>query len=258
MAKTYQISNNTIFSVNDDGSISRIAEISDDGRISGLQEKVRVVKEADGTVTFFMWVAIVAACVLGYLYYTTDGKLDDVQNQVTALNQQIEQSKTTISSLQSTNSSLQNQLSSLRQEKNQAEQNLQSLRSKVGSSYPLIISDIQIANTYANGSIETDYGQTIYSSRSMYLTPKISYEGITPGNVTLDIKLIRPNGQLSSGTSSPSGYSYSSPAWIYNGSNTTTIGGWGNSSKGNWPSGTYRFEVWFRNTCLKSKTFTIY
>lgn len=258
MAKTYQISDNTIFSVNEDGSISHIAEIGYDGRISGLQEKVKVVKASDGSAIFFMWVAIVAACVLGCLYYTTDDKLHDVQNQITALNQQIERGKTTISSLQSTNSILQNQLNSLRQEKNQIEQNLQSLRSKVGSSYPLIISDIQIANTYANGSIETDYGRTIYSSNSMYLTPQISYEGITPGNVTLYIKLIRPDGQLSSSTSSPSGYSYSSSAWIYSGSNTTTVGGWGNSSKGHWPSGTYRLEVWYRNTCLKSKIFTIY
>ncbi len=258
MAKTYQISNNIIFSVNDDGSISRIAEISDDGQISGLQEKVRVVKEANDTITFFIWVAIAAACVLGYLYYTTNGKLKDIQNQVTVLNQQIEQSKTTISSLQSTNSSLQNQLNNLRQEKAQAEQNLQNFRSKVGSSYPLIISDLLVANTYSNGTIETDYGNTIYSSRTMYLCPRISYEGVIPGNVTLYLKLYRPNGQLATGPSSPNGYTYSSSEWIYSGNNTSTLGGWGNSTKGNWPSGTYRFEVWYKNTCLKSKSFTIY
>ena len=169
MEKSYQISDNIIFCINEDGSVTRIAEISNDGRISGLQEKVKVVKEADSTVAFFMVVAIVVACVLGFLYCTTNDQLVDLQNQLRGLHKQIEQSKTTISSLQSNNSALKNQLNSLKQEKEQAEQTLQKLRTTVSSPNPLIISDIQIANIYDDGSIETDYGQKIYSSRSMYL-----------------------------------------------------------------------------------------
>ena len=43
--------------------------------------------------------------------------------------------------------------------------------------------------------------------------------------------------------------------WLYN---TYSLNGWGNRNKGHWTSGTYRIEVWYENTCLKSKTFTIY
>ncbi|MDE6431250.1 MAG: hypothetical protein K2K65_08795 [Duncaniella sp.] len=251
MAKNYQISNNIIFSINEDGSITRIAEIGDDGKISGLQEKIRVIKEADKSVSLFMWIAIVIACVIGCLYYIANNVLDETTNQIAHLTQQIEQSDTIISSLQ-------NQINSLIHEKDQAEKNLQSLRAKIGDSYPLIISDIEIANTDGNSNIETSYGQTIYSSRSMYLMPKISYVGIKPGIVTLYVKLIDPNGRLSIGNSSPSGYSYSSPVVIWDGNNNAILSGWGNSSKGNWAPGTYRLEVWYENVCLKSKTFTIY
>ena len=161
MAKSYQISNKVIFSVNDDGSITRLGEIDANDKIVGLQEKVKVVKEKDESTSFFMWAAIVVAIILGYLYFTTNDKLDNAYSQISSLNTQIEKQKGNIASLQSSNSSLQSQINGLRQEKAQAEQNLQKFRSKVGSSYPLIISDIQVANTYANGTIETDYGNTI-------------------------------------------------------------------------------------------------
>lgn len=68
-----------------------------------------------------------------------------------------------------------------------------------------------------------------------------------------------PNGTLKTGTSSPYGFSQSEDCFIYSGSdNTYSLNGWGNRNKGHWTSGTYRIEVWYENTCLKSKTFTIY
>lgn len=258
MAKTYNIANKVIFAMNEDGSVTRLGEIDANDRIVGIQEKVRVVKETDDSSSFFMWVAIIAAVILGYLYFTTKDEYSQATSEISKLNNTIQQQNADIASLQSNNTSLQNQIGNLRHEKSQVEQNLQTLRSKVGSSYPLIISDIQVANTYSNGAIETDYGNTLYSSRTMYLTPKIIYEGISSGNITLHIKLYRPNGQLSTGTSSPSGYSYTSSTWVYSGNNSSSLGGWGNSTKGNWPSGNYRFEIWYNNTCLKSKTFTVY
>ena len=136
--------------------------------------------------------------------------------------------------------------------------NYLSFKTKVASTYPLIISDIQIANTYESGTIETGYGYTIYSSYSMYLKPKIKYEGLVSGSYNLKVKWYNPDGTLSVGSSSPSGFSQSKNVYIYAGFNEIELNGWGNKSYGNWNKGNYRVEIWYGNSCLKSKEFTIY
>ena len=123
---------------------------------------------------------------------------------------------------------------------------------------PIIITDIEISNTYSDGSIETDYGNTIYSSDTRYLKPRITYTGIkTSENITLSVKFYTPSG-LSTGSSSPYGCSYSYSMYVYSGENQETLSGWGGSSAGHWGRGSYRFEIWYENVCLKSKSFTIY
>ena len=145
-----------------------------------------------------------------------------------------------------------------RQERDEAQQKMNDLKEKVGSAMPIIISDIQIANTYNGGDIETDYGNTIYSSNTMYLKPKISYTGIKTGeSIDLNIKFYTPSG-MSTGSNSPYGCSYSTSMYVYSGENTESLSGWGGSSRGHWSSGTYRFEIWYGSVCLKAKSFTIY
>lgn len=262
MAKTYKITGNTIISLNDDGSVTRLGEIDSQGKIVGLEERVRVetrtVKETDEFTNFIMWVALIAAGILGYLYYTTNQKLDVSLSEVESITAQLDQAKKDVSSLQSSNNYLQSQIQNLQQQKSQSEQNLQQLRSRVGSTYPLIISDIEMGITNGSGGIVTNYGNTLYSSSTMYLEPKIYYEGISGGFTTLYIKLYKPNGQLSTGSSSPSGYSYSTSLYIITGNNNSTLGGWGSSTRGHWDRGTYRIEIWYSGKCLKTKTFTIY
>lgn len=125
-------------------------------------------------------------------------------------------------------------------------------------SMPIIITDIQVANTNNDGGIETDYGNTIYSNRTMYLKPKITYTGINTGkNIDLQVRLYTPSG-MSTGSSSPYGYTYSCSMYAYSGENTEKLTGWGNASPGNWKSGTYRFEIWHNDVCLRAKSFTIY
>jgi hypothetical protein len=105
----------------------------------------------------------------------------------------------------------------------------------------------------------TNFGNTIYSSGTMYLQPRIEYTGLTSGTKTLKVKWYNPDGTIRSGTTSPSGFSQSESMYVSRGDNNTyTLNGWGNSAKGNWRSGTYRIEIWYDNTCLKAKTFTIY
>ncbi len=127
------------------------------------------------------------------------------------------------------------------------------------SIFPINITNIEIGNIYHDSSIETNYGNTIYSSHTMYLQPRITYTGINTGrSINLKIKWYTPSGAMKTGDSSPSGFSQQESLYVYSGSNTVTLQGWGNKTKGHWGKGTYRIEIWYENVCLKAKTFTIY
>ena len=154
--------------------------------------------------------------------------------------------------------SLSSEISSLKQERDNAKSELSNLKSKVSNTYPFIIKDIEIANVTYDGDIHTNYGNSLYGSSTMYLQPRIKYIGLCSGNKTIKVKWYNPDGTIRRGTSSPYGFSQSQSMYVYSGDNTYTLSGWGYSSKGLWESGTYRIEIWYENTCLKSKTFTIY
>lgn len=262
MNKGYQISNDgTIFSIKDDGSISRLAKINDQGRITDLEGRVMsstppvtISTSSDsngkGWYWFFIVVFALVAIVLGVLYSEAD------QNYYWA-NQERWEYKNKYENASSTISSLRDENNTLKQERNNAKKELSDLKSKVSGIYPLIITDIEIANVYDDGDIQTDYGYMIYSYNTMYLKPRIKYIGIDTGYKTLKVKLYRPDGSLSTGSYYT--YSYSDDVYVYEGSNNyAKLSGWGNASKGNWSKGTYRIEIWYENTCLKAKTFTIY
>ena len=101
--------------------------------------------------------------------------------------------------------------------------------------------------------VASKYGEADYETFRMNDQGPISWE---KGSKTLKVKLYRPDGSLSTGSYST--YSYSDDAYLYEGENSYTLSGWGNENKGHWRSGTYRIEIWYNNSCLKSKTFTIY
>lgn len=129
---------------------------------------------------------------------------------------------------------------------------------KISNAIPLIISKLEMGNIDINSNIETPHGNAIYSSQTMYLSPKLHYIGIKQRQVTLSIKLFTPSGTLSQGEKSPVGYSYSQSININKGENSIIVGGWGNQNKGKWESGQYRIEIWYEDVCLKAHTFTIH
>ena len=144
----------------------------------------------------------------------------------------------------------------LRREK--AEVELDELKDLCGNYMPIIITDVEIANVYNDGSIETDFGGIINSGSSMYVKPKIKYEGIKGDeDITIEIRLYTPSG-LSRSNSSPSDCSWTESFHFESGSNTQILQGWGGDSMGHWMSGMYRFEFWLGNICLYAKTFRIY
>lgn len=120
---------------------------------------------------------------------------------------------------------------------------------------PLIVSDITMKNEGEN------YGETIYSRNTTYLYPRLKVYGLRDQTITLYVKFYTPNG-LSTGSGkwqSPPGYTYKNDVTIEKNRQTMLyMLGWGGKNKGHWQKGAYRIEIWYNNSCLKSKTFTIY
>lgn len=183
---------------------------------------------------------------------STKNDLSDARNEIDWKNNVIEDRDSTISQLEASFANEQSR-------RIRAENDLSELKSLYRNYMPIIITDVEIANVYGDGSVETGYGGNIYSSYSMYLKPKITYTGLKTGeSISLDIKLYTPSG-LSRGSSSSSNCSWSESVYVSSGNgNTKSFQGWGGSSYGHWSSGTYRYEFWYGNVCLKAKTFTIY
>lgn len=193
--------------------------------------------------------------LIGLGFFFLYGSLNDTKKELTNAKLRIFVLSNEVNNL---NEELDSTKFGLQNSRDEAQKKFNDLKDKVASAMPIIISGIEIANTDNSGDIETDYGNTIYSSNTMYLKPKISYMGIKSGeNIKLDVKFYTPSG-LSTGTSSPQGYSYSSSMDVQSGDNTEVLVGWGGSSRGHWKSGQYRFEIWYGDVCLKSKSFTIY
>lgn len=253
MARTYQISNGIIFCVNDDGSITKYATINENGDICKIGDKIQKISPQKTWKSMSVIVLLlIGVTTLGILYYNA---WEDYQSQIDktySIDRKYQESQKRISDLQIEKQELVHQKESI-------EEALRSLKQIVGGSYPLIISDIEIANTYKGGDVETDYGRTIYSSNTMFLKPRITYYGIQSGTKTLKVKWYNPDGSIRTGSSSPYGFSQSDDHYISSGANNTlTLRGWGYENKGHWSSGTYRIEIWYETTCLKSKTFYIH
>lgn len=243
MNRDIRISNDgTIFEIKEDGSISKLARISESGAVVPLNGTTSTTasntSSGKGGLWFFLVVFIIATIALAVSYFSIKEEYDSVSYQY----------KSEISKYESQISDLISDISILK-----------SRIQRIGNKVPFIVTDIKMANTYKDGSVYTDYGNSIYSSSSMYLTPKIFYDGVKSGSYSIYWKIFNPDGTLSTGTSSPSGYSTKGTIYINEGEgNSYSMHGWGNENKGHWRSGTYRIEIWYNHSCLKSKNFTIY
>lgn len=229
MNKYYKISSDgTIFGIGEDGSISKIAKIDDNGNIPSLADTHGPAGKNNRKKTYLLIIFLLfsISVVLGILCISAFNDVEYYRGKYYSTSEELLETE--------------------------------SILEDISLLYPLVITDIEIGNIYNDGKIQTDYGKRIYDYNTMYLQPKISYIGLTTGTRTLKVKWFTPGGYLSRGSSSPYGFSQSDDELIRQGKNTLILSGWGNDNKGNWSSGTYRIEIWYKNTCLKSETFTIY
>lgn len=121
---------------------------------------------------------------------------------------------------------------------------------------PFTIKSVSVANADTNGKILSDYGEAIYSYKTQYITPKLFVDAKEEGKYDLYIKFYTPNG-LSTGNTSPAGYSYKVSVSMESGFRSYVIIGWGGSDSGHWKSGDYRFEFYYKDRMIGEKEFTI-
>lgn len=123
----------------------------------------------------------------------------------------------------------------------------------------LNIYDVKFGVTDQENKILVEAGQPLYSSEIAYLSPKLYYNGGTKNETkTVAYKLYLPNGTLSVGSNSPSGYTTSTSQTFYTGnSNTTVIPGWGTSSKNYYSPGTYTFELYIDGVKTLTRKFEV-
>ena len=199
----------------------------------------------------------------GTFKYFIDTQSEKSQNEIEVLNKQINglendnrELQNTVSTKQNSISLLSDSVSTLKEYKNMYN-NLISNPSKLielAKKEPFIVLDIEIRNEGES------YNQTIYSKNTTRLTGKIHYVGLKNQNIKLKIKLYC-NGELShgGGTWYREDYSFDGDISVTNNVvSSEEIGYWGTDEKGQWPSGDYRYEVWYNNKCFWVKYFTIY
>ena len=216
-----------------------------------LKEENARVKRQKKQVTWVILLFLgVVVCATG-LYYLND-TLSHTKDNLENANYKIDVLNDTIQGLNTDLNNKDNYIQTL-------ENKIHTLEGKVALLPPLTITDVDFANVYEDGSIETDYGERIYSDRSMYIRPRITYNGDSGGNIELYFKIFNSDGTLRKGTSSPAWYSFSDTMVVIDGKGETqTFSGWGNATKGHWEAGTYRFEVWYDSKCIWSGCFTVY
>ena len=201
---------------------------------------------------------IIALCTLiaisGVALFLLKGSLDSTRNNLETTRTELEQKKNEIHRLNNVVSDLEVTLKDESSRRKRAENELSDIKEIM----PILIQDVEIANVDVDGVFDTNYGESIYSSSTMYLKPKISYIGIVErDSISLDIKFYTPSG-MSRGSSSPSYCSWTESLDVSVGENIQSFQGWGGPTSGHWSKGIYRFEFWYKDVCLKAKSFTVY
>ena len=124
------------------------------------------------------------------------------------------------------------------------------------SEIPFLITKFEVANVDYNNNIIQDYGVTIWDNKSQYLKPRITVKPLSGADTyTITIKLYQ-NNKLYTGKSTD--YTYTNDISVSGQSGQViSLTGWGSSTSGFWPAGNYRFEVWYGDYCLGSKSFKV-
>ena len=131
----------------------------------------------------------------------------------------------------------------------------------VSNSSIIEITGISFCNTDYDGNTIDDYGAKLYDGRIKYIGAEISYNGLTSTSkdVTFYVKVIKEDGSLIKGTSSPEGYSFDIERTVKSGKNLSLyLVGYGSNSGGTYKPGQYTYEIWLDGAKIYQASFTVY
>lgn len=126
-----------------------------------------------------------------------------------------------------------------------------------GGTSPFSISKVEVANSDTDGSLITTWDATIYDFKTKYIKPRLTVDVKKSGTYDIYVKFITSTG-LSTGSNSPSGYSYKSSVKMESGIHTYILSGWGSNTAGNWKEGNYKFEFYYEGELIGKKEFKVY
>jgi hypothetical protein len=195
----------------------------------------------NATFVTWIWILAIGLIVSIIVCVTQANEKKYWQSRYNIVNYDFNSQKDELSSINNKLSSTNNELHSIKSE-------LDNLDS------PIIISKIEVRNS------GEDYNQTIYSSNNTYINGKIYFFSTKTETITLKVKFYAAN-RLSTGSGNDyhSDYSYSNTVNIYAYKYSTfEFNGWGHTDGSPWPSGDYRYEVWYGDKCIGVKHFKVY
>ena len=122
---------------------------------------------------------------------------------------------------------------------------------------PFTVKSVRLANVEKDNTIISGFYDPIKSSKTKYLKPQIWVDLKTPGTYDIYYKLYDSTGTLSRGSSSPTGYTSHTEVEMVSGTTFYRLDGWGRDVAGNWPAGSYRVEIYYKDKLMGSNTFVI-
>lgn len=227
-------------------------ERNDDIEYTATSDEPRKGKRWTKILVALLLLLLVGSTAGAYFLLKDSGSakadLKDANGQITALQREVNGLK---SQLDTTSQSLYRERI--------ARTKLQLENDTLKTLFPLYISTLEVANADGKGNSISSYGKDISASSSMYLMPRITYLGMKVGDtIELMVRLYDHENKLVTGANSPAGYSFSCKVGpIMPNENTVSLSGWGGADKGHFKPGTYRYEVWYNDMCLKQCVFRL-
>ena len=153
---------------------------------------------------------------------------------------------------------LETQISNLQEQKKAFQlryENAESKLEEVAKEVPFIISSITFENSVEDG----DYKKVFKKDKVRSIAPILTIIKIANNwNDKIKIKYIEPDGTLSEGEKSPSGFSFDYDLTLKSSTNEIiSLDSWGNEESATYSSGSYKVEIWWNNKMLGKETFKI-
>lgn len=110
-----------------------------------------------------------------------------------------------------------------------------------------------------NEKVLNQNGTPIYANQVRFIYPRMKYRGLSSSvkSISLQVRIIQPNGVLTKKKSSPTGFSYEETISIKPGNNEALLLGWGKETSAFFHKGVYLYEIWCERKKIFETSFTV-